>query len=122
MAQTLKNLPAMQEMYETWVRSLGREDPWRRGRQPTPAFLPGDSHGQRSLAGYSPRGRKESDTTEQLSTVLFKQLVCDTGLTRQVVGEQRPGGKGLRVSGARNRMHKGPAVGFSHCCVGTCVF
>ena len=32
--------------------------------QPTPVFLPGDSHGQRSLAGYSPRGPKESDTTE----------------------------------------------------------
>ena len=32
--------------------------------QPTPGFLPGKSHGQRSLAGYSPQGRKESDTTE----------------------------------------------------------
>ena len=37
---------------------------WRRKWQPTPAFLPGESHGQRSLAGCSPRGRKESDTTE----------------------------------------------------------
>ena len=34
--------------------------------QPTPVFLPGESHGQRSLVGYSPQGRKESDTTEQL--------------------------------------------------------
>ena len=34
--------------------------------QPTPVFLPGESHGWRSLVGYSPRGRKESDTTEQL--------------------------------------------------------
>ena len=34
--------------------------------QPTPVFLPGESHGRRSLVGYSPRGRKESDTTEQL--------------------------------------------------------
>ena len=40
--------------------------PWRRKWQPTPVFLPGESHGQRNLAGYSPRGRKESDTTEQL--------------------------------------------------------
>ena len=39
---------------------------WRRKWQPTPAFLPGDSHGQKSLAGYSPRGRKELDRTEQL--------------------------------------------------------
>ena len=41
-----------------------RFDPWRRKWQPTPVFLPGESHGQRSLAGYSPRGFKESDTTE----------------------------------------------------------
>ena len=38
---------------------------WRKW-QPTPAFLPGESHGQRSLAGYSPRGHRESDTTERL--------------------------------------------------------
>ena len=42
--------------------------PWRRKWQPTPVFLPGESHGQRSLAGCSPRGHKESDTTEQLSS------------------------------------------------------
>ena len=46
------------------VRSLGREDPWRRAWQPTPVFLPGESHGQRSLASYSPRGHKEADTAE----------------------------------------------------------
>ena len=38
--------------------------PWRRAWQPTPKFLPGDSHGQRNLAGYSPWGLKESDMTE----------------------------------------------------------
>ena len=38
--------------------------PWRRAWQPTPVFLPGEPEGQRSLAGYSPWGRKESDTTE----------------------------------------------------------
>ena len=38
--------------------------PWRRKWQPTPVFLPGESHGQRSLAGYSPWGCKESDTIE----------------------------------------------------------
>jgi len=36
---------------------------WRRKWQPTPVLLPGKSHGQRSVVGYSPRGRKESDTT-----------------------------------------------------------
>ena len=40
---------------------------WRRAWQPTPVLLPGESHGQRSLVGYSPQGPKESDTTEQLT-------------------------------------------------------
>ena len=51
-----------------WVQSLSWEDPWRRARQPTPVFFPGESHGQRSLAGCSTWCRKESDTTEQLNT------------------------------------------------------
>ena len=37
------------------------------GNQPTPVFLPGESHGQRSLTGYSPGGWKELDMTEQLT-------------------------------------------------------
>ena len=61
MAQTVKNLPAMQE---TWVRSLGWEDPLEKDMATHSSILPGESHGQRSLAGYSPRGCKESDTTE----------------------------------------------------------
>ena len=40
--------------------------PWRRKWHPSPVFLPGKPHGQRSLVGYSPWGRKELDTTEQL--------------------------------------------------------
>ena len=48
--------------FNPWVRKI----PWRRKWQPTPAFLPGESHGRRSLVGYSPRGCKESDTTERL--------------------------------------------------------
>ena len=44
------------------VQFLGQEDPWRRAWQPTPVFLPGESHGQRSLVGLW--GHKESDTTE----------------------------------------------------------
>ena len=42
---------------DPWVRKI----PWRRGWQPTPLFLPGESHGQRSLVGYSPYGCKELD-------------------------------------------------------------
>ena len=70
----VKNPSAMQVLQETWVQFLGREDPWlgkvpwRRERLLTPVFLPRESHGQRSLAGYSPWGRKESFTTEVLST------------------------------------------------------
>ena len=41
---------------------------WRRKWQPTPVFLPGESHGQRNLPGHSPWGHKESDTTEWLTT------------------------------------------------------
>ena len=60
-------------MQETQVWSLGQEDPWRREWLPTPLFLPGESHGQRSLADYSPWGCRESDTTERLnSTTTFK--------------------------------------------------
>ena len=45
------------------IPGLGRS-PWKGACQPTPVFLPAESHGQRSLAGCSPRGRKELDMTE----------------------------------------------------------
>ena len=45
------------------------KSPWRRQWQPTLVFLPGGPHGQRSLAGYSPWGRKKSDTTEHCSAL-----------------------------------------------------
>ena len=46
--------------FDPWVGKI----PWRRTWQPTPVFLPGESHGQRTLAGYSTWCHKESDTTE----------------------------------------------------------
>ena len=46
--------------FDPWVGKI----PWRRKWQPTLVFLPGRSHGQRSLMGYSPQGHKESDMTE----------------------------------------------------------
>ena len=49
-AQLVKNLPVMQE---TWVQSLGWEDPLEEGMA-TPVFLPGEFQGQRSLVGYTP--------------------------------------------------------------------
>ena len=52
---------------ETRVQSLGREDPVEKGKLPTPVFFSGESHGERSLVGYSVRNHKGSDTTEWLS-------------------------------------------------------
>ena len=62
MAQLVKHLPAMRRPgFDSWVGKI----PWRRKWQPTPVFLPGESHGQRSLAGYSPQsiGSQELDKT-----------------------------------------------------------
>ena len=56
----VKNLPAMQK---SQVQSLVGKIPWRREWLPTPVFLPGEFHGHRSLAGYSPWGHKESGWT-----------------------------------------------------------
>ena len=50
--------------FNPWVGKI----PWRRAWQPTPVFLSGESHGQRSLAGYGSQGCKESDTTEVINT------------------------------------------------------
>ena len=58
----VKNPAAMRPGFNPWVRK------GRRKWQPAPVFLPGKSHGQKILVGYSPWGCKESDTTEQLST------------------------------------------------------
>ena len=62
--QTIKNLPAMQEIQ---VRSLSWEDPLEKGMATHSSILPRESHGQRSLVGYSPWGRKEPGMTEQLT-------------------------------------------------------
>ena len=53
------------DVFNPWAGKI----PWRRKWQPTPVFLPGESHGQRSLAGYSPWGRKELDTTEHINSL-----------------------------------------------------
>ena len=58
----VKNLPAnagdMKCGFDPWVRKI----PWRRAGQPTPIFLPGEFHGQKSLEGYSPWDHKELNT------------------------------------------------------------
>ena len=55
--------------FNPWVGKI----PWTRKWEPTPVFLFGEFHGQRSLAGYSPWGHKESDTTEQITLSLSKR-------------------------------------------------
>ena len=98
------NLPAMQEI---WVPSLGWEDSlveW----QPTPVFLPEESHGQRGLEGYSPQGCKEQDMTEatehacmhQCYHLLFpgglagKESACNVGDLGSIPGLGRSPGDG----------------------------
>ena len=52
-ALVIKNLPSSAGDIEMWVRSLGQEDPLAVGSATIPVFFPGESHGQRTLAGYS---------------------------------------------------------------------
>ena len=70
----VKNLPAnagdlKDSGFDPWVRKI----PWRRKWKPTPVLLPGESHGQRSLAGYSPWGCKVSETTEATQHVIIEE-------------------------------------------------
>ena len=141
-AQRLKHLPAM---WETWVRSLGWEDPlekemathssilaWTIPWKPTPVFLPGESHGWRSLVGYSPRGRKDSDTTEWLHfhkmygnlilcSFYFISNSCNGILTRVLEGGvgqgEREGRESLRIHSTWEKeiwriiLHRWPVLG-----------
>ena len=72
----VKNLPANAGNVRDMglIPRLGRS-PGGRLSKPTPVFFPRESHGQRSLSGYSPQGRKESDTTERLSCMPTR-LLC----------------------------------------------
>ena len=94
MAQTAKNLPAMQG---TRVRLLGLEDPRRRKWLPSLVFLLGKSHGQKSLVGYNPWGCKELDTTEQVT--LFKGLEKVLYLQATPPLSKRDGERGPSVQG-----------------------
>ena len=80
MAQLVKNLPAMRE---TWVWSLGWEDPLRREGLPTPVFWPGEFQGL-----YSPQGCKESDRTGGLSLHLPSQKQLKIYILRPVSSVQ----------------------------------
>ena len=63
----VQNLPAVQEMKEMGVQALGRKDPLEKEMQATSVFLPGESHGQKSLAGHSPTIAKSQTRLPRLS-------------------------------------------------------
>ena len=86
MAQMVKNLPAVQE---TQVQFLGQEDPLEKAMATTPVFLPEESQGQRSLAGYSPWGHKVRHNCmrarEQLSPgTSTRDSVCPTDRSHMI--------------------------------------
>ena len=62
--------------FVTLYRRQGSRQSWRRKWQPTPVFLPGKSHGQRSPVGYSPWGHKELDTNERLHFLYNVTNLC----------------------------------------------
>ena len=74
--------PALSCGSDPWIRKI----PWKRAWQPTPVFLPGEFHGQRSLAGYGPQGCKEPNTTKGLVPTLWvnrTNLKCQpNGITK----------------------------------------
>ena len=76
-ALVVKNLPAnARDARDVGsIPGWGQEDPLEKEMDPTPVFLPGETHGQRSLLGYSPWGCKERDMIEQLS-IHIHVLLC----------------------------------------------
>ena len=103
--------------FNLWVgKSL-----WRRKQQPTPLFLPGKSHGQRSLAACSPTGHKESDTTDQV----YKHTVLHTTVNKELPGVIKTWGWNsdvaeLKASGAEAFRSRTSEEQFFWCCSGIC--
>ena len=73
MAQTVKNLP---EIQETWVQTLGQEDPLEKRMTTHSSILAWKSYGQKNLESYSSWGLKESDMTELLTFSLLSMDAC----------------------------------------------
>ena len=101
--------------FNPWVRKI----PWRRVWQSTPIFLPGESHGQGSLVGYSPWGQKESDMTEH-APKLIKSLKCKLaqGSVDTAVDKDDPWPQGS-CNPVRRQSLKQEQQG-DHCLVGAC--
>ena len=75
-AQRVKNLSAV---WVTSIPSLSLDDPLEKGMSPHSVFLPVEFHGQRSLAGSSPWGLKESEATERLTHTTLRRLLWEHG-------------------------------------------
>ena len=83
----VNNLPANAgKTQRGWFNPWAGKIPWRRAWQPTPVFLPGESHGQRSLAGYGPRDSKESIMTEHAHTM---ESICTTPSKKKKKQEEK---------------------------------
>ena len=82
----VKNLPAEPE---TWIQSLGWEDPLKKGMATHSSILAWRSHGRRSLMSYSPQGHKGSDMTEGLTLSLFtlKEAVFERSKAKQAMAK-----------------------------------
>ena len=83
----MKNLQCRRPGFSLWVWKI----PWRRECRPTPVFYPGEFRGQRSLAGYSPWGCKELDTTEEVTLSLSERSVFAPSGREQRKGEKQAG-------------------------------
>ena len=72
---------SVQETQEMRVDASFGKIPWRRKRQPTPVFLSGESHGRRSLAGFSPQDCTELDTAEHIELTIKMNVYIITAVT-----------------------------------------
>ena len=106
--------------FDPWVGKI----PWRWEWQPTPLFLPRESHGQRSLAGYSPCDRKELDMTEATEHACMHGIYNDVSKCKMGAWEpgSLPGGgdswtepEGMWAVSQENGVRSGPEKGRSLC-------
>ena len=98
--------------FSPWVGNI----PWSRKWQPAPVFLPGKFHGQRSMAGCSPQGCKESDMTERrvsVSSVYEGEVVGPRGRSEPAVGVKADAGGVTALTWGRAAKSQSPSEGVS---------
>ena len=90
--QEIKEI-SLPRRFNSWVRKM----PWSRKWQPTPLFLPGKSHGQRSLAGYSPWGHKKLDMTEHTCTPQPDKGHLKNVMPQIILNDKRPNAPPINI-------------------------